>query len=956
MLGVRLKFKNHIIDCLTIDNFIKYNNGNLTHIFLSKNITDELLNKFLISEDYKNSDFYNHIDSENNNQINLYKKILISYNNFKNYLRSSNHIIDYTYLWDIICKPNTKLFENGINLLILDITSEDVTENVKVICPRQNYSNEFIDNNKDNLILLKNDNYYEPIYIIKDSKHNRVNPLISFQINTNELNLVEFKRIINIIKDNLNEKCIADITNNDKNYDFENNLDLYSIINIILNLDYNINYQLVNYENKTIGIFISKKISINDDKNINEYFIPCYPSKIHDKYNIKFIDDEYIDYTNYKDTKLFLYKIYEESQEKIKIKPKYKIIKDELIVGILTNGDQLILIDPPEMYIDDELENIKENNHLISNEIDIKIQTNNNEDKERIILVNNIKLENAFYKNFKIILKKLLIYPLYVNNKKNIINIIKNNSILYLDKLYQIINELKIIGNNNIIFSNFDKDIIKDIKKISTFMQECNDDFCIFNKKKKIPNITIPSENLITSDNNEDIYYLKAADEFIRYNFDKIYLFDINKNYNIENIKYEINEDEIIILQSSINNLLLNEKINIKNKYENYTSFDTFYNINNELLEPINTKDYKIEKKRLKVESFGQPISDKIKITIPKIKMESIKKLQAIKEESEKDKLTEKRDKISEYEDEDEDEDGDEDEDKDEDEYEDEYEKKIDNLEIFEDTNSTELCLIKKSKKFNINQTSIIKYFNKELFETYYTFSNTNDLRCSYQLIVTLIKYYYKVILNNNSYNDLSIDILKDELLKIYTNDQYGISFIINRFDYDKIPIKPYIDILKSKIKKIEKEKEIIDKTISTILTNENYYLSYIDIYLISKKYELPIIFINQTIVNIESIESKTKINKHLISNTNKNEEVKNLYFFIKLPSNNVREHIKYHKLLHTEDNLLIDINTDINNEYRNIILQDIENYNSSKDYILIDSVKTFNKLTKKTTKTSSKI
>ena len=44
---------------------------------------------------------------------------------------------------------------------------------------------------------------------------------------------------------------------------------------------------------------------------------------------------------------------------------------------------------------------------------------------------------------------------------KNIINIIKNSSILYLDKLRQVINELKIIGNNNIIFANFDKDIIK---------------------------------------------------------------------------------------------------------------------------------------------------------------------------------------------------------------------------------------------------------------------------------------------------------------------------------------------------------------------------------------------------------------------------------------------------------------------------------------------------------------
>ena len=86
---------------------------------MSKNITDEILNDFIISEDYKNSEFYNHISDNNINQINLYKKILISYNNFKNYLRSNNHIIDYTYLWDIICKPNNSLFENGINLLIL---------------------------------------------------------------------------------------------------------------------------------------------------------------------------------------------------------------------------------------------------------------------------------------------------------------------------------------------------------------------------------------------------------------------------------------------------------------------------------------------------------------------------------------------------------------------------------------------------------------------------------------------------------------------------------------------------------------------------------------------------------------------------------------------------------------------------------------------------------------------
>ena len=845
------------------------------------------------------------------------------------------------------------------NLLIFDITSEDITENVKVLCPNQNYSNEFIDNNKNNLLLLKNNDYYEPIYLIKDSKKNRITPLISFQIDNNELNLVEFKRIINIIKDHLNEKCISTNNDSDKNYEFENNLDLYNIINILLNFGYNINYQIVNYENKTIGIFISKKLNINDKDNdeIKEYFVPCYPSKIYDKYNIKFLDDDSINYNNYKDTKLFLYKLYQESEEKIKIKPKYKIIKEELIVGILTNGDQVILIDPPEMYIDDELENIKDENHLITYDNDIKIQTSYKEDQERLKLVNSIKLENAFYKNFKIIIKKLLVYPLYINNKKNILNIIKDTSLLYLDKLRKVINELKIIGNNNIIFSDFDIEIIENIKKISNFMNQCDSEFCIFDKKKKIPNILIPAVNLINGDNNENIYYLKAADEFIRFNFDKIFLYDINKNYNIENIKYEINEDEILVLQSSINHLIFDEKINIKNKFENYTNFDTFYINNDELLEPINTKNYKIEKKQLKVESFGQPIGEKIKINVPKLKIDSIKKLYAIKEENNvsKDELTEKRelskdDEVDEVDQVDEVDELDEevnekDEEVSEQDNADIDEKVIVDLINFED--NSESCIIRKSKPININQKSITNYFNKDLFETYYTFSNINDLRCSYQLIITLIKYYYQVFFNNSNYNELNINKIKEDLLEIYTSDQYGISFLINRFKYDKIPVRPYISILKSKIKKIskEKEREIINETIKLILTNENYYLTYIDLYLISKKYDIPIIFINQTIVNIESIESKDKIRKHLISNTNKNS---NLYFFIKLPSSNVRDNIKYHKLLHHKNNLIIDIEKDVNDEYKKIILEDIELYNNGKDYILIDSIKTFNKLVKK--------
>ena len=166
------------------------------------------------------------------------------------------------------------------------------------------------------------------------------------------------------------------------------------------------------------------------------------------------------------------------------------------------------------------------------------------------------------------------------------------------------------------------------------------------------------------------------------------------------------------------------------------------------------------------------------------------------KSESTKDELTEKREIFKEEEDEEEKEQ--------EEQEEQEEEKIIFNLINFED--NSESCIIRKSKPININQKSITNYFNKDLFETYYTFSNINDLRCSYQLIITLIKYYYQVFFNNSNYNELNINKIKEDLLEIYTSDQYGISFLINRFKYDKIPVRPYISILKSKIKNIEKK------------------------------------------------------------------------------------------------------------------------------------------------------
>ena len=78
------------------------------------------------------SNFYKSLNPDNKDHINLFKKIVNAFSNFKKYLLTNNSVIDYTYLWDIVCKPNPKLFKNGINLLILD--SEENTILIITIC------------------------------------------------------------------------------------------------------------------------------------------------------------------------------------------------------------------------------------------------------------------------------------------------------------------------------------------------------------------------------------------------------------------------------------------------------------------------------------------------------------------------------------------------------------------------------------------------------------------------------------------------------------------------------------------------------------------------------------------------------------------------------------------------------------------------------------------------------
>jgi hypothetical protein len=155
--------KDFIKDSIDLDQFIKYQNGNLVKIF-GKYENDS---KHINMEDYSTTMIYNATIS-NPIKISYLKNVINSYINFNNFLDDNEVEIDYKYLWDIISIPNEKLFNRGLNLVIIEIPDDDVTDNVEIICPSNHYSDELFNIKKPTVILMKKNNYFEPIYIYKD--------------------------------------------------------------------------------------------------------------------------------------------------------------------------------------------------------------------------------------------------------------------------------------------------------------------------------------------------------------------------------------------------------------------------------------------------------------------------------------------------------------------------------------------------------------------------------------------------------------------------------------------------------------------------------------------------------------------------------------------------------------------------------------------------------------------
>ena len=153
--------------------------------------------------------------------------------------------------------------------------------------------------------------------------------------------------------------------------------------------------------------------------------------------------------------------LYELKELGLLTKPIQLIINDEMIVGVITETNQFIPI-KPEAYIASpcsmkgnkyklKIINTYSDNYL---KLDAKIMTETSIDTDRIETVKKIKLESNFFNMFRNYLRILLLNFENKLLKQEILKIINDITITYIDKLTSIITILHTLLGSIYYFFN----------------------------------------------------------------------------------------------------------------------------------------------------------------------------------------------------------------------------------------------------------------------------------------------------------------------------------------------------------------------------------------------------------------------------------------------------------------------------------------------------------------------
>lgn len=581
-----------IIQSLDVDMFRTLQNGTLVDSFYNP---DKELREADIARKYSTSQISRTLPKE------TFARICNAFENFVAYLEDDDSVIDHTYLWDIVTRPNERLFKHGNNIILLHIPDDDITNNVQVICPTNAYSGEVFDINRKTIIIMKRDTYYEPIYLFESKSNGKFSVLGRFSLKSKTL-MPKIKHIIETVRDLYFAYCRLHASQ-PREYKYKMNLPASIVAKILREAGFTIHAQVMNYNGKVIGLQVSQTMSklvrVDPSQVKNKVYEKSYwkgviPTAVsaplgHDSgvgagggvgaasavsgasaapesHSIPTIlmNDDQLWSMSYHETVEFLKEVQQHvkktTKKDIYCLPRVKVVEEGLIVGVITETNQFIQVNvenDPQMNQNDDLPTITESNHLVADEVIQTTPTDKIADKTRERYVRNIRLETNFYNVFRNTARNVLNRPENKAIKDSIEKLISSSFVIYTNKLSQIISYMKKLVSKHVSFIRYSKETLKMVGEVSGCItsddETCGKKSYCLKEFGGMCKLLLPHRNLMFPDiDNEVAYFGKLADEMIRYERVRLFMFEPMKYPTFQDIKYNLRENEIILLETFI--------------------------------------------------------------------------------------------------------------------------------------------------------------------------------------------------------------------------------------------------------------------------------------------------------------------------------------------------------------------------------------------------------------------
>jgi hypothetical protein len=534
------ELKKNIINVLNIDNIQSFHGGNIVHTFSDSAYENQDISEYTKSNLYK----------EFRSNIIAFKKIVNGYENFKKYLLSDEYI-DYTYLWDIMC--GGLLYRNKFNLVILHEDHEDPTHNLSIVCPSTTHSDYRFNPKLSTCILYRCRNYFEPIFSYY-STEKEYKEIKFFNI---ESQIPILSKILKKINEHIGDYCKEKVVN--PKYMFKMNLYVDQMIKEIQKINgYTVKKQIMNLDGRIIGIIVSH------DKD--DFYVPCRSSQVSGDYEL--LNDTI--WNNYNKTIYWLEKLYKDSKGKIPCKPKMRMIEDEMVIGILTETNQMIPLEvPEENTMNDNLQEVRDYNHITYDQY----ISSHPMKEEKAKAIQYLKLEQSFYSAFYNTLKIYINDIINLSIKLNIESILKSEE-SYNNKIEKIKSLISPVITNLFEFVEYDPKILENIKEINVCKNK-DQEYCNFEDKSG--KLLIPIYNLFNRTENNTLYINRFVDDLVLNLHIQHKFFNELNSTIFYTEKFNLSKNEILLLEKEINSYY----------NDNYRSIKTIPSINHLTIEDV---------------------------------------------------------------------------------------------------------------------------------------------------------------------------------------------------------------------------------------------------------------------------------------------------------------------------------------------------------------------------------